>query len=375
MVSPRPNAISVNRPVKIIINFQCSMPHPPIRVIDIHFLYNVRQRILPQGANVMKSAWQWFLAAMAAAALSLSLWAQGTDFSKIEFTPKKISPNLYMISGSPNVDVNHPDAAGGLVGVLAGPDGIFMVDAQYAQVSEKLLATIKKISPAPIRFMANTHIHGDHTAGNPFFGKMGVVIFAREELREQMVRPPRLANGNPAPARDPAGVPVVTYGMGAPVKFHMNDEVIDLIPVRAAHTGGDTIIRFENANVIMIGDFYRNYGYPFIDRANGGTLNGMLEGCDQLMQIAGPDTTLIPGHGTWIKRTDLVPYADMIKSVRDKVKELIGQGKSEQEVLAAKLTAPWDAKTAGGLGAAGAGITSADRFISEVYQELKAGAK
>ena len=323
----------------------------------------------------MKSAWQLSLVGLAAAALSLSVWAQGTDFGKIEFTAKKITPNLYMVSGSPNVDVNHPDAAGGLVGVLAGPDGIFMVDAQYAQVSDKLLATIKKISSEPIRFMANTHIHGDHTAGNPFFGKMGVVIFAREELREQMVHPPRLGNGNPAPARDPAGYPVVTYGMGAPVKLHMNGEVIDLIPVRAAHTAGDTMIRFENANVIMIGDFYRNYGYPFIDRANGGTLNGMLEGCDQLMKVAGPDTTLIPGHGTWIKRTDLVPYADMIKSVRDKVQQLIAQGKNEKEVVAAKLTASWDAKTAGGLGAAGADITSADRFVSEVYQELKGGAR
>jgi len=327
----------------------------------------------------MKSAWQLSAVAfgvIVAVALSVSVWAQGTNFSKIEFTAKQITPNLYMISGSPNVDVNHPDAAGGLVGVLAGPDGIFMVDAQYAQVSEKLLATIRKINPGPIRFMANTHIHGDHTAGNPFFGKMGVVIFAREELREQMVHPPgRLANGNPIPARDPAGYPVITYGMGAPVKFHMNGEVIDLIPVRAAHTAGDTMIRFENANVIMIGDFYRNFGYPFIDRANGGTLNGMLEGCDQLMKVAGPDTTLIPGHGTWIKRTDLVPYADMIKSVRDKVKQLIAQGKTEKEVVAAKLTAPWDAKTAGGLGAAGADMTSADRFVSKVYQELKAGAK
>ena len=323
----------------------------------------------------MKSAWQLSAVAFAAAVLSVSVWAQGTDFSKIEFTAKQIAPNLYMVSGSPNLDVNHPDAAGGLVGVLAGPDGIFMVDAQYAQVSDKLLATIKKISSEPIRFMANTHIHGDHTAGNPFFGKMGIVIFAREELREQMIHPPRLANGNPAPARDPAGYPVVTYGMGAPVKFHMNGEVIDLIPVRAAHTSGDTMIRFENANVIMIGDFYRNFGYPFIDRANGGTLNGMLEGCDQLMKIAGPDTTLIPGHGTWIKRSDLVPYAEMIKSVRDKVKQLIAQGKTEKEVVAAKPTASWDAKTPGGLGAAGAGMTSADRFVSEVYQELKGGAK
>jgi cyclase len=322
----------------------------------------------------MKSAWQLGLVALVVLAVSVGVWAQGTDFTKIEFTSKKVSSNLYMIAGSPNVDMNHPDAAGGLVGVLAGPDGIFMVDAQYAQVSEKLLGAIKKISPEPIRFMANTHIHGDHTAGNPFFGKMGVVIFAREELREQMIHPPRQGNANP-PARDPAGYPIVTYGMGAPVKLHMNGETIDLIPVRAAHTGGDTMVRFENANVIMIGDFYRNYGYPFIDRANGGTLNGMLEGCDQLMKVAGPDTTLIPGHGTWIKRNDLVPYADMIKSVRDKVKDLIAQGKTEKEVVAAHITTPWDAKVDGGLGAAGAGVTSADRFVSEVYQELKAGAK
>jgi cyclase len=322
----------------------------------------------------MKRTWQLSRVALAVAAVSLSVWAQGTDYSKIEFTAKKVSPNLYMIAGSPNVDVNHPDAAGGLVGVLTGADGIFMVDAQYAQVSEKLLAAIKKLSPEPIRFLANTHIHPDHTAGNPFFGKLGAVIFAREELREQMARPPRGGNGNAGPARDTSGYPVVTYGMGAPVKLHLDGEVIDLIPVRAAHTGGDTMIRFENANVIMIGDFYRNFGYPFIDRANGGTLKGMLEGCDQLMKVAGPDTTLIPGHGTWIKRNDLVPYAAMIQSVRDKVKQLIAQGKTEKEVIAAKVTAPWDTTTAGGLGAAGADLTSADRFVSEVYQELKAGS-
>src|SRR5207237_4629092 len=142
--------------------------------------------------RVMKSAGQLSLAVFAAAVFSVSVCAQGTDFSKIEFTTKQIAPNLYMISGSPNVDVNHPDAAGGLVGVLPGPDGIFMVDAQYAQVSDRLLATIKKISPEPIRFMANTNIHGYHTAGTPFFGKMGVVIFARDDLREQMIHPTRL---------------------------------------------------------------------------------------------------------------------------------------------------------------------------------------
>src|SRR5437870_12021614 len=118
----------------------------------------------------MRSVWQLLVTAFAAAAFSVSVWAQGTDFSKIEFTTKQISPNLYMVSGSPNVDVNHPDAAGGLVGVLAGPDGVFMVDAQYAQVSDKLLATIGKSSPERIRFMANTQIHGGRASGKCFLG-------------------------------------------------------------------------------------------------------------------------------------------------------------------------------------------------------------
>ena len=135
-----------------------------------------------------------------------------------------------MLSGSAGLDPGHQDAAGGRIGVLAGPDGIFMVDAQYAQLTDKVVAAIRKISPGPIRFLANTHIHIDHTGGNANFAKMGATLFAREELREEMLHPPTPANGNPAPARDPAAVPVVTYGLGAPVKFHMNGEIVDLIP-------------------------------------------------------------------------------------------------------------------------------------------------
>jgi cyclase len=160
--------------------------------------------------------------------------------------------------------------------------------------------------------------------------------------------------------------------MGDPVKFRLNGEVVDLIPVRAAHTGGDTMVRFENADVIMIGDFYRNYGYPFIDTNNGGSLKGALEGLDATMKLAGPNTKLIPGHGTIINRTDIVPYRDMILGVQAKVQPMIAQGKTEQEVLAAKVTAPYDAKVPGGLLPAGAG-TSADRFVSMVYSQLKGG--
>ena len=317
---------------------------------------------------------QFLAAAFAAVLFSASLCAQGpgTDFSKIDITAEKIAPNLYMLSGSAGLDPGHQDAAGGRIGVLAGADGIFMVDAQYAQLTDKVLAAIRQISPAPIRFMANTHVHIDHTGGNANFAKMGVTIFAREELREELMHPPALANGNPAPARDPASLPVVTYGLGAPVKLHMNGEIVDLIPVRAAHTGGDTMIRFEKANAIIIGDFYRNYGYPYIDTSNGGSLKGALEALDATMELAGPDTKLIPGHGTIINRTDLIPYRDMILAVEAKVQKLISQGLTREEVLAAKVTAPFDAKVPGGLLPAGAG-TSADRFVGMVYSELKAG--
>ncbi len=312
-----------------------------------------------------------FLIAAVAAVASLAARAQGIDYAKIEILSEKIAPNLYMLSGSAGADPGHQDAAGGRIGILTGPDGIFMVDAQYAQVSDKVLAAIRKISAEPIRFLVNTHVHGDHTAGNANFVKMGALLFAREELREELSRPP--ANTNAAPPRDPARLPVITYGLGDPVKFRMDGEVVDLIPVRAAHTGGDTMVRFENADVIMIGDFYRNYGYPFIDTNNGGTLRGALEALDALMKLAGPNTRLIPGHGTIINRSDIVPYRDMILGVQAKVQEMISQGKSEQEVLAAKVTAPYDAKVPGGLLPAGAG-TSADRFVSMVYSQLK-GAK
>jgi glyoxylase-like metal-dependent hydrolase (beta-lactamase superfamily II) len=317
---------------------------------------------------------QFFVVVLAAFAVLLPVRAQGPgiDYAKIEILTEKIAPNLYLLSGSAGADPGHQDAAGGRIAVLVGPDGIFMVDSQYAQLTDKIVTAIRKISPEPIRFLVNTHLHIDHTGGNANFVKMGALLLAREELREEMSRPPTAPAGNAAPARDPARLPLLTYGLGDPVKLRVNGEIVHLIPVRAAHTGGDTIIRFENADVIMIGDFYRNYGYPFIDTNNGGTLKGALEALDNTMMLAGPNTKLVPGHGTIINRSDIVPYRDMILSVQAKVQQMVNQGKSEQEVLAAKVTAPYDAKVSGGLLPAGAG-TSADRFVSMVYSQLKAG--
>jgi glyoxylase-like metal-dependent hydrolase (beta-lactamase superfamily II) len=319
----------------------------------------------------MRLANHHFLVAAAVAAISINLLGQGIQYDKIEIKTEKVSPNLYMLSGSENVDPGHPDGAGGRIGILTGPDGIFMVDAQYLQIGDKVLAAIRRLDQGPIRFLVNTHVHADHTAGNATFAKLGAVLLAREELREGLARTPANAAAN-APARDPARLPVLTYGMGDPVRLRMNGETIELIPVRAAHTGGDTMIRFVNADAIMVGDFYRNFGYPFIDTSNGGSLKGALEALELTMKVAGPNTKLIPGHGTFINRTDIIPYRDMILAVRDKVQQLIAQGKTEQEVLAAKVTAPFDAKVPGGLLPSNTGGgTSADRFVRMVYQQLK----
>jgi len=314
----------------------------------------------------MKSAWL-LAAGLAAASLCTSAWSQQMDWDKVQIITEKLGPNAYMLTGSAGLDPSHEDGAGGRIGVLAGPDGILMIDSQYAQLGDKVLAAVKKIDSGSIRYLVNTHIHRDHTAGNAFFAKQGAVIFAREELRDGMVRLSQAPNAASNPVANPAGFPVITYGMGAPVKIHMNGEVVHFIPIRAAHTGGDTNIKFEKANVLFIGDFYRNYGYPFIDINNGGSLKGMLEGLDLTMQSADANTTIVPGHGTLIKRDAIVPYREMILAVTDKVHELIGQGKSLREVLAEKVTAPYDAKVAGGTG------TSAERFVSALYQELKSG--
>jgi cyclase len=314
----------------------------------------------------MKSAWL-LLAGLTVMPLSTIGFAQQMDFDKVQIITEQLGPNVYMLTGSSGLDPSHEDAAGGRMGMLAGPDGILLIDSQYVQLAEKSLAAVRRISSGPIRYLVNTHIHRDHTAGNAFFAKQGAVIFAREELRAGMVALSKAPNAASNPVANPAGFPVITYGMGDPIRIRMNGEVAHFIPIRAAHTGGDTNIKFENANVLFIGDFYRNYGYPFIDINNGGTLKGMLEGLDATAKSADANTIIVPGHGTLIKRNDVIPYRDMIVTIADKVGQMIAQGKSQQEVLAAKLTAPYDAKTAGGTDA------SADRFINAVYQELKSG--
>jgi cyclase len=297
--------------------------------------------------------------------------AQGVPFAKIEIQTSQLAPGLYLLKGSPNVDPVHKDAAGGAIGLLVGPEGVFMVDAQYAPITDKVLGAVHKLTPQPIRFLVNTHVHLDHSGGDAAIVKTGALLLAREELREEMALPlPSLA-GDAAPPADPARLPVITYGMGAPLKIRMNGETIDLIPMPAAHTGGDTLVRFENAKVIMTGDFYRSYGYPFFDVTRGGTLNGTVEALNQLIDLADANTKIVPGHGAIANRADVVRFRDMIVDLQGRIQKMVDQGKSESEVVSAHLTAPYDSQVQGGLDPVSAGgVTTADRFVSGVYKEL-----
>jgi cyclase len=254
---------------------------------------------------------------------------------------------------------------------LFGPDGVLMVDTQNRQVAEKTLKALRTFADGPIRILVNTHVHSDHTGANAFFAKQGALIYSQEDLRNEMLRQPLRANGQAPPALEAAGIPVATYRYNAAtsgepaVTFNMNGETVDFIPMMPSHTAGDTIVRFRKANVIYIEDFYRNFGFPFADQANGGSIKGMLDAVDLIQKLAGPNTTLIPGHGMLVKKPDLLPYRTMLVDVMAKVKTLRDQGKSLKEVLAANLTAPYDKTTMGDT------QESKDRFITEVYDEVK----
>lgn len=294
-----------------------------------------------------------------------------TPWDKIDIkVVEKMSANLFVLHGSQGLDPAHPDASGGRAMALFGPDGVLMVDTQNRQVAEKTLRALRTFTDGPIRILVNTHVHSDHTGANAFFAKQGALIYSQENLRNEMMRPPRRANATAA-AIDMTGIPAVTYSYnpsapGEPaVTFYMNGETVDFIPMPPSHTAGDTIVRFRKADVIYIEDFYRNFGYPFADQANGGSLQGMLEASDLIAKLAGPNTTLIPGHGTLIKKQDLLPYRTMVADIMAKVKTLRDQGKSLQEVLAANLTAPYDATTLGDT------EQSKNRFITEAYDEAK----
>jgi glyoxylase-like metal-dependent hydrolase (beta-lactamase superfamily II) len=278
--------------------------------------------------------------------------AQGQqDFSQVQIKTTKLANNFYTLDGQ-----------GGTIGVLTGPDGVFMVDAQFAPLTEKIVAAIKQISDGRIRFLVNTHVHGDHTGGNENLGKMGVTILARENLRMRLEKPNPGANGQPGVPTPPAGLPMITYD--SPLTVRINGEEVRLIPAPKAHTDGDTFVKFVNADVIMTGDFYRSIQFPNIDRGNGGSLPGLVDALNAVIANAGPNTKIVPGHGPVVDRAAVTAHRDMVVAIRDKVATMVREGKTQDQVVAAKPTADFDAKVQ-------QPGTTGERFVGQLYAELK----
>ncbi|HEY4211807.1 MAG TPA: MBL fold metallo-hydrolase [Steroidobacteraceae bacterium] len=274
------------------------------------------------------------------------------DFSKVEIKTTRLASDFYTLEGQ-----------GGTISVLTGPDGVFLVDSQFAPLTDRLVAAIRKISDKPIRFLVNTHVHGDHTGGNENFAKRGVLIFSRDQLRARLQHPAPGPDGSPGKPAPAGALPVVTYD--GPVTIHLNGEDVHLIPIRAAHTDGDTLISFSAHDILAVGDYFRSIGYPYVDLVNGGSLSGLLAGLGETIGRAGPTTKIIPGHGPIVDRAALIANRDMVLAVRDRVAALISQGKSVDEVIAAKPTAAYDATIT-------QGAQTADRFIRWLYAEVKA---
>ena len=262
--------------------------------------------------------------ATAAVGLYVAAALAQQNFDKVEIKATKVSGNVWMLEG-----------AGGNIGVLVGEDGVLLVDDQYAPLTERIVAAVKKISDKPIRYLVNTHWHGDHTGGNENLGKMGVQIVAHDNVRTRLLTEQATLLGK-NPAQPKVALPIITFDNT--VTYHINGETMHVYKVPPAHTDGDVFVRFKNAKVVHTGDVFAGYRYPYVDTINGGSVAGILKAVDELIPTLDEDTKVIPGHGPLSTKKDVIAYRNMIAAVDARVAALAKQGKSLQEVQAAKPT-------------------------------------
>ena len=287
-----------------------------------------------------------------AAGLAVPLEAQ-QDSVRIQTVP--VADGIYMLVGS-----------GGNIGLAVGEDAIFLVDDQFAPLSQKITDAIRAVSDKPVRFLLNTHWHGDHTGGNENFGKVGVLIVAHDNVRQRMSVEQFLARFNQkVPASPKAALPVITFS--EVVTFHINGDDIHAIHVKNAHTDGDAIVHWQKSNVMHMGDVFFNGFYPFIDIGSGGSINGMIAGATTALTYVNESTRVIPGHGPLGGKADLVAFVAMLTGIRDNVQKLVARKQTLEQVLAAKPSAAWDEKW-------GKGFMKPADFVTSVYESL-AGKK
>ncbi|MEY2920949.1 MAG: hypothetical protein RL261_2254 [Pseudomonadota bacterium] len=254
--------------------------------------------------------------------------------------------------------------AGGNVVVWSGTDGVVLVDTGLAASSAALVDAVTRIAAAPVRFVINTHGHADHAGGNEVFARKGAVIIGHESLREHSGRDPAVPTGNgesSAPAL--AARPMITTTNA--LALHFNGDRLDMVHVADAHTSADMVVRWNDADVVALGDVYWSGQYPYIDVESGGSLAGTVAAIEAALARSNTRTVVIPGHGPVSNRAELAAYRDMLVAVGRKVRESIEQGMGVEDILAAKPTAEFDAR----FGRPGALVTP-EEFVRSVYRDL-----
>lgn len=262
-----------------------------------------------------------------------------------------VKGNIYMLKGQ-----------GGNIGISTGKDGLFMIDDQYAPLSEKIKAVMKEISASPIKFLINTHWHGDHVGGNQYFAHTGAIIVAHKNVRKRMSSEQLIKLFNKKVKASPdSALPVITFA--DEIEFHINGEIAQVIHMPHAHTDGDSIIWFKDSNVIHMGDLYFAGTFPFIDLSSGGSIDGVISAIDWVLENANRDTRLIPGHGPLSTMEDLLAYRNMLIDAREQVRLAIkGRGDLETikgEKVLKHLVAKW-----------GNGFIKQDAFVEIIFESI-----
>ena len=274
-----------------------------------------------------------FLALMAAGG---AMAQQDRDWDAVTLTIHPVAGNVYYLEGT-----------GGNIGLSVGEDGIVMIDDQFAPLTDRILATIADLDDGEIRFVINTHVHGDHIGGNENLGRLGITILANDRVRVRMVD--EMAAG--------LALPVLTYSDTTTV--YLNDDEVHVFTVPPAHTDGDSFIHFRSTDVLHLGDVFRTNNFPYIDTSRGGTLKGTLEALGIAIGMSGPDTLIIPGHGGLSTREDVAEFRDMALVVAERVEQLVRDGASFEDVLAAGTTAEYEERWG-----------DPERFLTGLYTEV-----
>ncbi|NQY25081.1 MAG: MBL fold metallo-hydrolase [Campylobacteraceae bacterium] len=276
--------------------------------------------------------------------------------SEIKITTINVNNGVYMLMGQ-----------GGNIGLSVGEDGVFMIDDQFAPLSAKIKAAISKISKKPLKFVINTHWHFDHTGGNENFGKDGAIIVSHNNVRKRMSKEGFIKAFNKTiPAAPKVALPIITFN--DEINFYFNNEEIEVLHQKNAHTDGDSIIFFKSSNVVHTGDIYFNGFYPFIDSSSQGSMNGIITSVNYILSRINDETKIIPGHGKLSNKKELISYRDTLIILRDRMQALIKEGKSIDEIIAMKPNADLDETW-------GKGFLNPETFLKILYGVIKDNMK